>query len=488
MSPRFLIIGFDALRPELTTPAHAPHLAAWLARAARFERSRSVFPSETKVAMASIATGSWPGAHGIVANGYYEPATGDGKLFDTGNVGQLAAVTEAAHGALVTAPTIGGLLKAAGKSYMTVSTGTAGNARFLNPRARDQGLVAYSIMGEDASSSAADFAGCVAAFGPPPAAAVPNTARCAYGAKLFLEHFLPKHQPDVAVLWLSEPDISFHYCGVGSPESLEALQAMDAIFGEVLAWRDAQPDAADIQIIALSDHGQVAVKGRIDIIGEMQAAGLHAADQYSDDIDYIVLASSSGNIWVRDNDPGLIRVMAKWLIEQDWLGMLFARDPELAPGALPLALVQNDHARTPPLYFVLQSDNAVSRFGLSGRSFVGADPMPGDETGGVHGGLHPAELSTVLAFEGGQFRSAVSLTGPAGLADISPTILDAFGLSAPGMQGRVLHESYVGADDAALPQSQLYNAGAGLFRQQLEILEIDGRRYLERGGRLSGHG
>ena len=273
MSPHFLIVGFDALRPELATVEHAPHLAKWLAGAARFVNARSVFPSETKVAMASIATGSWPGAHGIVANGYYEPATGDGKLFDTGNVQQLSAVTEAAHGALVTAPTLGGALKAAGKQYLTVSIGTAGNARFLNPRAREQGLVAYSIMGAEASSAEADFNGCTAKFGPPPAAAVPNVARCQYGAKLFLEHFMPLRQPDVGLLWLSEPDLSFHYKGVGSPESLGALQAMDDIFASVLAWRDAQADADDIQIIVLSDHGQVAVKGRIDIIGEMQAAG-----------------------------------------------------------------------------------------------------------------------------------------------------------------------------------------------------------------------
>ena len=27
MSPRFFIVGFDALRPELATPQHAPNLA-----------------------------------------------------------------------------------------------------------------------------------------------------------------------------------------------------------------------------------------------------------------------------------------------------------------------------------------------------------------------------------------------------------------------------------------------------------------------------
>lgn len=485
MSTRFIIVGFDALRPELATPKYAPNLAAWLAGAARFTNARSVFPSETKVAMASIATGSWPTAHGIVANGYYEPATGDGKLFDAGNVEQLAAVTEAVHGALVTAPTLGGALKAAGKQYLTVSTGTAGNARFLNPRAREQGLIAYSIMGAEASSAEADFDGCSVTFGPPPVAAVPNTARCQYGARLFLEHFLPKHQPDVGLLWLSEPDISFHYRGVGSPESLEALRAMDDIFGDILAWRDAQPDASDIQIIALSDHGQVAVKGRIDVIAEMQAAGFKAADYYREDIDYVVLASSSGNIWVRDDDPALITAMAQWLVKQDWLGMLFARDPDLAPGALTLDLLQNSHARTPPLCFLLGTDDATSRFGLSGRSYVGADPMPEDETGGVHGGLHPAELSTLLAFEGGMFKRASELAWPAALPDIAPTILSAFGIKVSSMQGRTLDEAFVGSAETAGALSHVFTASAGGFKQSLQISEVNGFRYIELGGRVT---
>ena len=485
MSPRFLIVGFDALRPELATPEHAPNLARWLSSAARLQNARSVFPSETKVAMASIATGGWPGAHGIVANGYYEPRTGDGKLFDTGNVAQLAAVTEAAHGALVTAPTLGGALKAGGKRYLTVSTGTAGNARFLNPRAREQGLVAYSIMGDAASSAEADFEGCVAKFGSPPPAAVPNTARCQYGARLFLEHFLPQHQPHVGLLWLSEPDISFHYRGVGEPESLEALRAMDEIFGDVLGWRDAQPDAADIQIIALSDHGQIAVKGRIDVIGAMQAAGFRAADHYRDDVDYVVLASSSGNIWVRDDDPKLIQAMADWLVKQDWLGMLFARDTALAPGALPLDLVQNNHPRTPPLCFILGTDDQVSRFGLPGRSYVGADPMPDNETGGVHGGLHPAELSTLLAFGGSVFKQGVALSAPAGLVDIAPTILAAYGLSSDGMQGRTLSETFARSKSMPDVQFKRFSAASGNFRQTRQISEVDGRQYIEGGGRVT---
>lgn len=487
MTQRFILVGFDALRPELATAAHAPNLARLAGEGVRLRNARSVFPSETKVAMASIATGCYPVRHGIVANGYYEPATGDGQLFETGNVAQLRRVTEVNHGALVTAPTLAGALNAAGKSYLTVSSGTSGNARFLNPRARDLGLVAYSVQGADASSPAADYDGMVERFGPPPAQAVPNVARCQYAAKLFLEHFLPAHTPDVAVLWLSEPDITFHYKGVGSPESLDALTAMDAILGQVLAWRDAQPDRHEINVIALSDHGQAAVKGRIEILAEMQQAGFRADSVWRPDVDYVVLASSSSNIWVRDDDPGLIRAMADWLTAQDWLGMLFAKTPEDAPGALPLALARNDHPRAPALFFLLHTDDEISRFGLPGRTLIGADPTPEDDTGGVHGGLHLSELCNVMIAEGPAFAAGVETEAPACLVDIAPTVLAALGLEAPEeMQGRVLAEAFRTPLPAPPASRIVHEAGVGAFRQRLCLQEAGGMVYLDGGGRIGG--
>lgn len=485
---RFIIVGFDAMRPELATPENAPNLSAWMAGAARFRNARSVFPSETKVAMSSIATGCWPRRHGIVANAYYEPATGDGKLFDTGNVAQLRSVTEANQGALVTAPTLAGALAAAGKTYLTVSTGTAGNARFLNPRARDLGLVAYSILGDAASSPAADFDGCVARFGPPPPEGVPNVDRCRYGARLFLERFLPEERPDVGVLWLSEPDITFHYKGVGSRESLAALRAMDEVFGDVLAWREAQPDRDRINVIALSDHGQVAVKGRIDVVGEMHAAGLRADRVHGPDVDYVVLASSSGNIWVRDDDAELIRAMAAWLIEQPWLGMLFARTPASAPGALPLSLVRSDHVRAPALSYLLHTDDHASQFGLPGRAFIGREPTPEDETGGVHGGLNAGELHNVIAMAGPAFNGDVDIETPASLVDLAPTVLAALGLEAlEDMDGRPLREAFAEDGIAAPPVKRItHEAGAGGFKQRLEVLDVGGAIYLDRGGRIGG--
>jgi len=165
--------------------------------------------------------------------------------------------------------------------------------------------------------------------------------------------------------------------------------------------------------------------------------------------------------------------------------MLFARDPAFAPGALPLDLVQNNHPRTPPLCFILGADNEFSRFGLPGRSYVGADPVPDDETGGVHGGLHSAELATLLAFEGTIFKRGAELSAPAGLVDIAPTILAAYGLGSDGMQGRPLTETFV--HTKFIPEVKQYSfiAASGNFHQLLKLSEVAGRRYIEGGGRVT---
>jgi len=43
-----------------------------------------------------------------------------------------------------------------------------------------------------------------------PHAGVPNAARVDFAGRILLEHVLPVLRPDVALLWLSEPDIAFH--------------------------------------------------------------------------------------------------------------------------------------------------------------------------------------------------------------------------------------------------------------------------------------
>jgi arylsulfatase A-like enzyme len=92
----------------------------------------------------------------------------------------------------------------------------------------------------------------------------------------------------------------------------------------------------------------------------------------------------------------------------------------------------------------------------------------------MHGGLHRAELATVLVMQGGPFRQGAVIQEPADLTDIVPTILHLLGIDAAGMEGRPLR----GALDATadLPPAEELHDLPGDF--VLEAMRAqDGRLY-----------
>jgi phosphonoacetate hydrolase len=138
------------------------------------------------------------------------------------------------------------------------------------------------------------------ALGATPDAAVPNIPRVDFAGRVLIEHVLPHHRPDVALLWLSEPDVSFHWGGLRAPHTQQALRAADAVLGRVRAWRDAQPDATDIAIIVLSDHGHVTGRGKRCLRTELQQAGFRAGTGMGADIDVVVApARGAGDLAAR---------------------------------------------------------------------------------------------------------------------------------------------------------------------------------------------
>jgi hypothetical protein len=48
-------------------------------------------------------------------------------------------------------------------------------------------------------------------FGTTPPHAVPNIPRLDHAARILLEHLLPDRRPDLTLVWLSKPDISFRW-------------------------------------------------------------------------------------------------------------------------------------------------------------------------------------------------------------------------------------------------------------------------------------
>lgn len=426
---RVVVFVCDGLRPDRIAPSHMPNLSALRDQGVWFRNSRTVFPSETRVAAASFVTGSQPGTHGIVANDFFDPALFAERPLATADAGDLARIATV-RGRLLATPTLAERVAAAGKRYAAVSTASPGTSRILADGAMQGDATFWSIHPElrYPASLAAEIA---ESCGPLPQPALPRADTIAYAARVMCEYVLPTAMPDLAVFWANEPDTSYHYCGIGSPEAAAAEAAVDRALGEVVAA------AGDAVVIVLSDHGHITGSAKIDVVERIRAGGFRVANGPLSDGEFVVVPGSASFVYAHTAQAEC-GALAQWLARQPWCDAVFARGSGLADLGI-------DGPGAPDLVFTLGASEAADAHGSPGTCLFDADLPVG---GGIHGGLHPRELANVLVMSGGPFRRGVICEAPAGLIDVAPTIADLLGLDANGLAGRVLREASDGPEPA----------------------------------------
>jgi len=464
---RFVVVTLDGLRPDLITPGAMPHLAALLADGTRFASARSVFPSETRVAASSLVTGCRPGAHGLAANTLFDPGLAADRLLHTSSRADLALLARGSPSPLER-PTLGERLALARRSLAVVSGGTAGSAFLLHPLAERLGAFCWNVNDTEGATAARVRE----RLGHTPAHAVPNLARVEFVGRVLTEIVLPELRADVMLLWCPEPDISCHHRGIGHAETLGlALPAADALVGRIAAWRDAQPDAAEIGLVLLSDHGMVTGPCRISVAEELCRAGFRAGSGFAGGTEIVVAPAAAPGLWLRD-PAALAGPVVAFLSAQPWIGPILACDPAAlgVPGLVPLALLEAAHPRAPDLTVTFAGAEGPDAFGLPGTAPFDAGDVA---DGGMHGGLHRRELATLLVMQGGPFRRAAVVQGAADLSDVAPTLLHLLGLEAAGSEGRVLSVAWDDAPDEA-PEEEVLPLPRGFA---LERLRQENRAY-----------
>jgi predicted AlkP superfamily pyrophosphatase or phosphodiesterase len=422
----------------------------------------------TRVATTSIATGTPPNVHGVVGNAFLFPQASRDHVLDMGRADDIALAEAATGGRLVEVETFGDVLARAGKRLAVVHTGTAGSAYLINPRVRANGHWTFSILGRDHTQTPEAVDEVVARFGPLPPRTLPRFEETDYAEQVFREHVLELLKPDVALIWFNEPDTSFHYRFLGSPETLDVLKAVDASFGRILAWIDAQPDAAGYTVIAASDHGQISMNKTLplsDLLKQQGHAGRRAAERTLAGASFAMTGGNMGEIRILEGGTARRDAIAEWLQEQDFLGLLFSaahNDVEgVVPGSLSLSLVDLDHDRAADLVYVLRSEETDDAYGNPGLGRMTQGDVP--LGGGMHGGLNRYELNTVMLARGARFAAGTRDDRPAGIIDIAPTILAALGLApAATMTGQSLTQPVEAPVDPLR-----FETGARNFRQVL---------------------
>ncbi len=435
---RVLIIGADGLRPDLLDPVLMPNVAALAAGGVRALNHHAVYPTHTRVNISALATGTFPGKHGIVANTMLVPNATEDHIIDTGSYQHINALEEASGGKALFVPSLGDLLAERNERVAVAATSSSGAAMLWTHRHLSRMVNVYSAYG------IADLYDLRDKLGEPPAKekGAPQLTGQSYAASAVTQLFLHDPRNRVVVLWLNEPDTSFHYAGLGSPESIEALRRVDQCVGEVVAELEEQGLREQFDIFFISDHGHSTVKAHNTLREYLQQAEKEIGCALP------LLATASDYIYTRPGQPeptaSELMPLVEWLLEQPWAGVVLGGTPELAalPGVLPLSALWGGHLnpRRPLLAVSPRWSDELNEFGVAG-SVMSLTTQSALRSS--HGSLSPFDLHATLIANGPSFQSGRQSTVATGAIDLLPTLLTLLGLPLPShLDGRVLWELF----------------------------------------------
>lgn len=482
---RVLLVLFDGLRPDLVGPSTTPNLHRLQQLGVTLGRQRTIYPSETRSALTSLVTAEPPGRHGIVGNAYLDRAFAPPRYIETADDRAVEALDAAADGRLIETPSLGEVLAARGRTLAVLASNSTGATRLLNHKARALGHLTLSGHHAHTATSTERLAVIEARLGPAPAPVpkgTPDLAAQQWLTSAFLDVVWRELMPDVTILSFGEPDLSSHYSGTAAPETLRAIAFVDAQFGRVLDWWEAEGQSAGVQLMTASDHGHVTAHARANVGEVLAMAGLRCGRAGDPDIDAVLIPSQAGALYLREPSDEIVCRAVAAMTEAPWCGPIFttARNERLgiAPGSFARHLALVEHGRSADIMFAYRADDGLDAFGLPGRTWSPDWPLGF----GIHGGLHQREMASVGIMAGSAFKSGFLSQTPSGIGDFAPTILSLLGIGRPeGMTGRVLEETFARAAPELPIAEEGQETGTGGYRQGLLRLRVGDTVYLDHG-------
>ncbi len=218
--PHVVLVSFDGFRADYLDRFDTPSFDRLATRGASASGLVSVFPSLTFPAHYSIATGLYPGAHGITGNRFWDPVREDEFNYREPD--------DARDGSWWLGEPI----------WVTAET---------------QGMVAAAFF----------FPGTEAAIGGIRPShhhaydgSVPNRTRVA--RVLDWLALPPETRPHMITLYFSLVDSAGHRLGPDDPGMRNSVEAADVLLGALVDGIDALPHADRIALVVVSDHGMAA--------------------------------------------------------------------------------------------------------------------------------------------------------------------------------------------------------------------------------------
>jgi arylsulfatase A-like enzyme len=466
-----LVIVVDGLRPDYITAALMPRLIRLGQRGIVFTAHHSVYPTVTRVNASAIATGAYPETHGLLGNTIYIPGVNATRGLDTGSRANLEAVARS-EGRLLTAPSFGEILQRAGRKVLVVGAGTSGAAFLLNHTVAGGPVLHHEF------TLPQDFAAHVLEkLGPPPPNARPNAARNRRAVDAYLTLGLDEIDPDVAFMWISDPDTTAHELGIGSATTRSALALVDAEIGRIEDTLASKGLLDRTNLIVTSDHGFSTHTGTLKLEELVQPFARPLADGSPD----IVVAE--GAVHFRASpDPSRVAAIVAALQKRPEVGAIFTAGRAAnaiegqVPGTLSFDVVRWKHPRSAPILVAANWTRDRNEAGFEGES----------TQSGVagHGTSSPHDIHIPLMAAGPDFREHAVSDAPTSNADLAPTLLRLLGISAPReMTGRAIEEGLrrgpAPASVRVTHETETVSTPDSSYVLTAHISTANGRRYLD---------
>ena len=413
-----LVIVVDGLRPDYVTPALMPRLARLGERGIVFNAHHSGFPTVTRVNASSMATGVYPESHGLLGNTVYIPAVNATRGLDTGSRENLEAIA-LADPPLLTAPSLGQILPAAGKTLFVAGSGTSGAAFLLNHT-----VGTGTIVHHEFTRPAAYGAQVLEALGPATASAMPNAVLNSRAVDAYLRFALNEIHPDVSMLWISDPDHTAHNKGIGSETTDESLRMVDAEIGRLEDTLTAKGLADRTNIIVVSDHGFSTHDDHLKLAALVAPFAQPLPDGSPD----IVVTEGALNFRA-GADAARVRAIVAMLQRRPEVGAIFTRPKPgggaegIVPGTLSFDVARWNHPRSAEILVSANWSSDMNEAGYAGKTT--ASGVAG------HGTSSPYDVHNTLIAAGPDFRERASSDVPTGNVDLAPTLLTLLGVKIP---------------------------------------------------------
>ena len=410
---RVILVVCDGLGRDWLGKGHTPFIDGCLRTGLRPADHRAVFPSVTRVSAASIATGCFPGSHGLYGNQVALMEQGRLVVSDVGLPGFVAHLRTVTGHAL-RRRTMADRLAAVGLRQVAYSNVSAGAAYFLDPehsgwvlhRSGSYGPGGVALQGAEHLAISHDLDGDRA-----------MTER-------FCTQVVPDNEIAVGILWLANPDLTLHHAALGGPEHLEALRVVDSLVEKTLGAVERARERADILAGLCSDHGHETIGDAIHVGRWLASKGL--ATQIAQGRIAVASQGTAGLIYsTPDARAALLERLDEMALEP-WAGRILGVETLRALG------LGGDDALAAAV------DTAPNARGIPGNRWLVADGEKAPEIGcGHHGGIGPDETRPFLALMHPQVAPAV-IEHSTSLPDIAPTLLRFLGQPCDGMEGRSL--------------------------------------------------